>query len=64
MTPNMIQWNIGGVGSSGVGARIGHVHFMFFVSISFALGTQRNAFLVEYGLKRYDGLDTGWLKQI
>ena len=40
-TPNTSQWNIGGVGSSGIGARVGHVHFMLFVSILFALGTQR-----------------------
>ena len=39
-TPNASQWNIGGVGSCGVGACIGHVHFMLFVSILFALGTQ------------------------
>ena len=45
-TPNPSQWNIGGikssgVGSSDVGARIQHVHFMLFVSISLlALGTQ------------------------
>ena len=41
-TPNASQWNIGGVGSSGIGVRtaIGHVHFMLFV-ISFGLGTQR-----------------------
>ena len=37
-TPNACQWNIGGVGSPGVGACVGHVHFMLFVSISFALG--------------------------
>ena len=30
-TPNASQWNIGGVGPSGVGAGIGHVHFIFFV---------------------------------
>ena len=40
-TPNMSQWNIGGIGSSGVGACVGHVDFMLFVSISFALGSQR-----------------------
>ena len=40
-TPDATQWNIGGVGSSGVGAGIGHVHFMLFMSISFASGTQR-----------------------
>ena len=32
----------------GVRSRVGHVHFIFFVSISFALGS---AFPVEYGLK-------------
>ena len=31
----------------GVGSRVGHVHFIFFVSISFALGS---VFPVEYGL--------------
>ena len=35
------QWNIGGVGPSGVGAGVGHVHFMFFVLISFAFCSQR-----------------------
>ena len=41
VTPNANQWNIGGIGFSGVGARVGHVHFMLFVSILCALGTQR-----------------------
>ena len=41
---NASRWNIGCVGSPGVGACVGHVHFMLFVSISFA-------FPVEYGLK-------------
>ena len=41
VTPDASQWNIGGVGSSGVGAGVGHVHFMLFMSISFASGTQR-----------------------
>ena len=40
-TPNASQWNIGCVGSPGVGTRVGHVHFMLFVSISFVLGSQR-----------------------
>ena len=40
-TPDASQWNIGGVGPSGVGAGVGHVHFMLFMSISFASGTQR-----------------------
>ena len=40
-TSNTSQWNIGGVGSSGIGTHVGHVHFMLFGSISFVLGTQR-----------------------
>ena len=36
---NASQWNIGCFGSPGVGAHVGHVHFMLFVSISFALGS-------------------------
>ena len=39
--PDASQWNIGGVGPSGVGAGVGHVHFRFFVSISFVFGSQR-----------------------
>ena len=39
--PDASQWNIGGVGLSGVGAGVGHVHFMLFMSFSFASGTQR-----------------------
>ena len=39
--PNASQWNIGCVGSSTQNFRIGHVHFMLFVLISFALVTQR-----------------------
>ena len=38
--PNASQWNIGCVGSPGIGAGAGHVRFMLFVSISFALGSQ------------------------
>ena len=30
-SPDASQWNIGGVGPSGVGAGVGHVHFIFFV---------------------------------
>ena len=36
--PDANRWNIGGVGSLGIGSRIGHVHFMLFVSLSLALG--------------------------
>ena len=44
---NASHWNIGCVGSQMQISRIGHIHFIFFVSISFALGSQ---FPVEYGL--------------
>ena len=40
-TPDASQWNIGGVGPSGVGAGVWHVHFFFFVLISFAFCSQR-----------------------
>ena len=49
-TTNASQWNIVCVGSPGVGSRVGHVHFIFFVFISFALGSQ---FPVEYGLNSF-----------
>ena len=39
--PNASQWNIGCVGYQTQNFRIGHVHFMFFVLISFAFGGQR-----------------------
>ena len=29
--PDASQWNIVGVGPSGVGVGVGHVHFIFFV---------------------------------
>ena len=45
--PNASQFNIGCIGSRGVGFCVVHVHFMLFVSISFVLGNQ---FPVEYGL--------------
>ena len=38
--PNTDQWNIGCIGSPGVGACVRHVHFMLLVSILFALGGQ------------------------
>ena len=34
------QWNIGDVGSPTQHFRVGHVHFMLFMSISFVSGTQ------------------------
>ena len=40
-TPNASQWNIGCVGSQTQISCVGHVHFMFFVLISFVFGTQR-----------------------
>ena len=53
--PNASRWNIGRVGSPRMGARIGHIHFMMFVLISFVLGTQmQTRFFVEYyNLYRY-----------
>ena len=39
-TPDASQWNIGGIGPSGVGAGVGHIHFRLFVSISFVFGSQ------------------------
>ena len=54
--PNAGQWNISCVGFSCFGAHLGHVHFMFFVSISFALGPNANTFSVEYGLKNMQTL--------
>ena len=51
-TPDASQWNIGGVGPSGIGAGVGHVHFMFFVLISFAFCSQRKpSFRWNMGLK-------------
>ena len=40
-TPKASRWNIGSVGSPTQNSHFGHVHFMFFVLISFALGGQR-----------------------
>ena len=54
-TPNLSntsRWNIGHVGSPGVGSRVGHVDFIFFVSISFALGSKHErSFRWNMGLK-------------
>ena len=36
--PNASQWNIGCVGFQMQNSCVGHVHFMLFVSFSFALG--------------------------
>ena len=49
------QWNIGGVGSSSVGARVGHVHFILFVSISFVLGTQRKRVFSGIWALKFEG---------
>ena len=38
---NASQWNIGYVGSMALGLCVGHVHFIFFVLISFPLGSRR-----------------------
>ena len=39
--PNASLWNIGCIGSLALGLCVGHVHFIFFVLISFALGSRR-----------------------
>ena len=39
--PNANQWNIGCVGSLALGLCFGRVHFIFFMLISFALGSRR-----------------------
>ena len=38
--PNASQWNIGCIGSLALGLCVGHVRFIFFVLISFALGSR------------------------
>ena len=50
--PDASQWNIGCVGSLALGLCVGHVHFIFFVLISFALGSQRKcSFQWNMGLR-------------
>ena len=50
--PDASQWNIGGVGPSGVGAGVGHVHFFLlcvdFICVRWSTQTQ---YPVEYGPK-------------
>ena len=49
------RWNRGCVGSPGVRSHVGHVDFMLFVSISFALGSQRErSFQWNMGLSIMD----------
>ena len=38
--PKASQWNVGCVGSQTQNSGVGHVHFMFFVLILFAFGSQ------------------------
>ena len=53
-TPDASQWNIGGIGSPMQNFRVGHVHFVLFMSISFASGTQRKlVFQWNMGLKHF-----------
>ena len=52
-TLNANQWNIGCFGSPTNNVCVGHVHFMFFVLISFAFGGQRKpsgiwALIIKY----------------
>ena len=41
-TPDASQWNIGGIGPSGVGAGVGHVHFIFFCRFHLRLVVNAN----------------------
>ena len=51
--PDASQWNIGCVGSLALGLCVGHVHFIFFVLISFALGSRRkHSFQWNMGLNK------------
>ena len=51
---NASRWNIGDVWSPMREAGVGHVHFIFFVLISFVLGTQREpSFLWNMGFRVY-----------
>ena len=60
-TPNASKWNIDGVGPSGIGAGVGHVHFMFFVLISFGFCSQRKpSFQWNMGLR--DWMSGKWSK--
>ena len=53
-TPDASQWNIGCVGSLAFGLCVGHVHFIFFVLISFASDTRRKpVFQWNMGLCAY-----------
>ena len=38
--PNASHWNVARIGFPGIKAWVGHVHFMLFVPILFALGSQ------------------------
>ena len=50
--PNASQWNIGCIGSLALGLCVGHIHFIFWVLISFALGSRRKrSFQWNIGLR-------------
>ena len=54
-TPDASQWNIGCVGSLALGLCVGHVHFIFFVLISFASDTRHKpVFQWNMGLRLRD----------
>ena len=53
-SPNASRWNIGRIRSPGIGACVGHVDCMWFVSLSLALGSQRERnFRWNMGLTPY-----------
>ena len=65
------QWNIGYIGSLALGLCVGHVHFIFFVLISFALGSRRKrsfqwnmGFSISMGLLQYMIYSQTWASDI
>ena len=63
--PNANRWNIGRVGSPHFGAHVGHGHFMLFVSISFALGSQsERGFQWNRGFRKQNRENVFLFKQV
>ena len=54
-TPDASQSNIGGAGPSGIGAGVGHVGHVDFISVWWSRQTQ---YPVEYGLKSSEDIRT------
>ena len=61
--PNASQWNIGCVGFQTQKFCVGHVRFIFFVLISFALGSRRkHSFQWNMGFSLYSTESWRWLR--